>query len=256
MGFSPAALSKKFSALFGDHESPATTTLLVANVLMFGISWVAIANETGGGGLRILGGMGGEGVYRLGASHPYPIFVEHEWWRFVTAMFLHGGLIHIGFNMMSLMQLGPALEELYGSARYLFLYVVTGAFGFLVSAWFGNFSLGASGALLGLVGVMLAITTKRGGTYMRDLRSRLVSSVVILFILGFSGVGIDNYAHFAGLVAGFGLGKLFADRQPMNSRERRTAYALGWLAGLAVVRSFSFMIMHYCDAFAWQRCKN
>jgi len=51
-------------------------------------------------------------------------------------MFLHGGLIHIGFNMMSLMQLGPALEELYGSARYFFLYVVTGAFGFLISAAF------------------------------------------------------------------------------------------------------------------------
>ena len=60
-------------------------------------------------------------------------------------------LIHIGFNMMSLMQFGPALEELYGSARYLFLYVFTGAFGFFASALTGHFSLGASGALLGLV---------------------------------------------------------------------------------------------------------
>src|SRR5438309_9768206 len=253
MRFSLAALSKKFSGLFGEQETPVTSALLVANILMFGVSFVALASEGGSGGFRILWGMGGETVYRLGASHPFAVFVGHDWWRLVTAMFLHGGLIHIGFNMMSLMQLGPALEDLYGSARYLFLYVVTGAFGFLVSAWFGNFSLGASGALLGLVGVMLAITTKRGGTYMRDLRSRLVSSVVILFILGFSGVGIDNYAHFAGLVAGFGLGKLFADRQPMNSRERRTAYALGWLAGLAVVASFAFMIMHYRDALPWQR---
>src|SRR5207244_5394131 len=138
-------------------------------------------------------------------------------------------------NMMSLMQLRPALEELYGSARYLFLYVVTGAFGFLVSAWFGNFSLGASGALLGLVGVMLAITTKRGGSYMRDLRSRLVSSVVILFILGFSGVGIDNYAHFAGLVAGFGLGQLLADRPRLHSSELRLAFPLGCLAGWRVI---------------------
>ncbi len=253
MRFSLAALSKKLSSVFGEQETPVTSALLVANILMFGISFVALASEGRSGGFRILWGMGGETVYRLGASHPYPIFIGHQWWRLVTAMFLHGGLIHIGFNMMSLMQLGPALEELYGSARYLFLYVVTGAFGFLVSAWFGNFSLGASGALLGLVGVMLAITTKRGGAYMRDLRSRLVSSVVILFILGFSGVGIDNYAHFAGLVAGFGLGKFLADRQPMNSRERRTAYALGWLAGLAVVASFAFMIVHYRDALPWQR---
>ena len=109
------------------------------------------------------------------------------WLTLFTAMFLHGGLIHIGFNMMALMQFGPAIEELYGSARYLFIYVFTGAFGFLASAFTGHFSLGASGALLGLVGVMLAVTSKRGGAYMRDLRSRLISSVVILFVLGFSG---------------------------------------------------------------------
>ena len=246
--FSLAALSKRFSGLFGEQETPVTSALLVANILMFGISWVALASETGGGGFRILWGMGGETVYRLGASHWYPIFYEHQWWRLATAMFLHGGLIHIGFNMMSLMQLGPALEELYGSARYFFLYMFTGMFGFLISAAFHNYSLGASGGLLGLVGVMLAITTKRGGAYMRDLRSRLVTSVAILFVLGFSGVGIDNYAHFAGLAAGFGLGKLFADRQPMNSSERQTAYGLGWLAGIVVVASFALMILHYRDA--------
>jgi rhomboid protease GluP len=127
------------------------------------------------------------------------------------------------------------------------MYMFTGMFGFLVSAAFHNYSLGASGGLLGLVGVMLAITTKRGGAYMRELRSRLVSSVVILFVLGFSGVGIDNYAHFAGLAAGFGLGKLFADRQPMNASERRAAYILGWLAGLVVVVSIVLMILHYHD---------
>jgi rhomboid protease GluP len=245
--FSLAALSKKLSGLFGEQENPVTTAMLVANILMFGVSWVSLASEGGGGGFRILWGMGGETVYRLGASYGPSIFYGHEWWRLITAMFLHGGLIHIGFNMMSLMQLGPALEELYGSARYLFLYVVTGAFGFLVSAWFGNFSLGASGALLGLVGLMLAITSKRGGAYMRELRSRLISSVAILFILGFSGVGIDNYAHFAGLAAGFGLGKLFADRQPMNATEQMRAQALGWLAGMVIVASFVLMILHYRD---------
>ena len=128
-----------------------------------------------------------------------------------------------------------------------------GMFGFLVSAAFHNYSLGASGGLLGLVGAMLAITTKRGGSYMRELRSRLVTSVVILFVLGFSGLGMDNYAHFAGMVAGFGLGKLFVDRQPINANERRTAYALGWLAGIVVLASFVLMILHYRDPLPWQR---
>ena len=250
--FSLAALSKSLSGIFGENEAPVTTVLLVANILMFGVSWVAIASAGGGGGFRILWGMGGETMYRLGASFGPAIFYDHEWYRLITAMFLHGGLIHIGFNMMALMQFGPALEELYGSARYLFLYVVTGAFGFLVSAGLGNYSLGASGALLGLVGLMLAITSKRGGSYMRELRSRLITSVVILFVLGFLGMGMDNYAHGAGLASGFVLGKLFADRRPMNAKENRTAYALGWLAGLLIVASFVFMILHLHDPLPGQ----
>jgi len=245
--FSLAAVSKALSGLFGNYDAPVTTALLIANLLMFGVSYLALVSQGEAGGLRILWGMGGEASYRLGLSFPYSIFIQHQWFRLITAMFLHGGLIHIGFNMMSLMQLGPALEELYGSARYLFLYVLTGAFGFLVSAAFGHVSLGASGALLGLVGALLAVTTKRGGVFMRDLRARLISSVVILFMLGFSGMGLDNTAHFAGLASGFVVGKLFADRQPMNTAERRRAYALGWLAGIAVIASFAAMVLHYRD---------
>jgi rhomboid protease GluP len=245
--FSLAALSKKFSGVFGEQEAPVTTALLIANVLMLGVSWMAFAVIGRGGGYTILWGLMGPPQDHLGASYPYMIFVRNEWWRVVTAMFLHGGLIHIGFNMSALMQLGPALEELYGSGRYFFLYVITGAFGFLASAFLGNHSLGASGALLGLVGAMLAITTKRGGSSMRDLRSRLISSVVILFVLGFMGMGMDNTAHLAGLISGFLLGKFFEDRQPMNASERRNATLLGSFAGLVVVACFALMIFHYRD---------
>jgi len=246
--FSLAALSKHLSGLFGENEAPVTTALLIANILMLGVSWLSFAAIGEGGGLRILWGLVGEPQYRLGASFGYAIFYLNEWWRLITAMFLHAGLVHIGFNMMALMQLGPPLEELYGSARYLFFYVVTGAFGYLGSAATGHFSLGASGALLGLVGLLLAITTKRGGAYMRDLRARLITDMVILFALGFSGfMAMDNFAHGGGLAAGFVLGKLFADRKPVTAGERRTAYALGWLAGLTIVASFVFMLLHYHD---------
>jgi len=245
--FSLAALTKGLSALFGHRDAPVTSVLLIANLFMFGVTFLTLAVQGEAGGLRILWGMGGEASYRLGASFPYSIFFRHEWFRLITAMFLHGGLIHIGFNMMSLMQLGPALEELYGSSRYLFLYVFTGAFGFLASAAIGHYSLGASGALLGLVGALLAVTTKRGGAFMRDLRARLISSVVILFMLGLSGMGLDNTAHFAGLASGFVIGKIYADRQPMNVAENRRAHILGWIAGLAVLASFVLMVLHYRD---------
>jgi rhomboid protease GluP len=249
--FSMAAVYRSLSGVFSG-PAPVTTALLVANLLMFGVEWMAAAAQGQGGGLSILGGMGGEPAYRLGMSAPYGIYVHHQWYRVITAMFLHGGLIHIGFNMMSLMQLGPALEELYGSSRYFFLYIFTGAFGFLVSSFMGTNSLGASGGLLGLVGAMLAITTKRGGAYMRELRSRLISSVVFLFVLGFMGMGLDNKAHMAGLASGFVLGKIFPDRQPMNVREKQIANALGWLAAIAVIASFAFMILHYRDPLPGQ----
>ena len=252
--FSLAALSKKLSEVFGEQETPVTSAMLMANILMLGVSMVLTTQAGEGGGLHTLFGMSSEASYRLGASHPYGFFVEHEWWRVVTAMFLHGGLLHIGFNMMGLMQFGPALEELYGSAKYLFLYVFTGAFGFLVSVWTGHFSVGASGALLGLVGAMLAVTSKRGGSFMRELRSRLITSVVILFVAGYMGfLGMDNAAHMGGFVAGFGIGKVFADRQPMNSREKQVAYALGWLAGVVVVVSFVMMVLHFPEGVPWQR---
>jgi len=201
------------------------------------------------GGLSILWGMNGETLYRLGACFGPSIFAGHEWYRLITAMFLHGGLIHIGFNMMVFLDLGPIVEEVYGSARYLFLYAVMGAVSFLVSALAGHFSLGASGAILGLVGLLIAITTKRGGMYMRELRSRLISWVVTIFAIGllFTGMRTDNWAHAGGLAAGFALGKVFADRAPMNGSEKTRAYALGWLAGLVMLASFALMALHYRD---------
>jgi rhomboid protease GluP len=248
--FSLAALSKRFSGIFGEQETPATTALLIANFLMFGVSWVLTMQAGEAGGLRTLWGMSGAASYQLGMSVPLRYLLQdHQWWRVVTAMFLHGGLIHIGFNMMTLMQFGPALEELYGSARYLFLYVVTGALGFVTSAFTGHFSLGASGALLGLIGAMLAVTTKRGGSFMRDLRSRLITSVVILFVIGYMHfLAIDNAAHMGGFAVGFVLGKIYDDRQPMNSREKQKAYALGWFAGIIILSSFVLMILHFHDA--------
>jgi rhomboid protease GluP len=244
--FSLAAVSKGLSGFFGGR-APVTTALLIVNIIMFGVSWMATASAGEGGGLSILWGMGGEPLYRLGESFPYAIFILHEWYRLVTAMFLHGGLIHIGFNMMVLMDIGPVVEEVYGSARFLFLYTATGVTGFLLSAFSRHNSVGASAPILGLIGLMIAITTRRSGAHMQQLRSRLISWVVSIFVFGFLMRGVDNWAHFGGLAAGFGLGKLFADREPVNASERDTANALGWLAAAVVVACFVLMIVHYRD---------
>jgi len=247
--FGLAAWSKGLSELFGGH-APMTTGIVIVNVIVFAAELMGTIQAGTTGGMSILWGMNGETLYRLGACYGPSIFAGHEWYRLVTAMFLHGGLIHIGFNMMVLMDLGPMVEEVYGSARYLFLYVVMGIASFLVSALAGHFSVGASGAILGLAGLLIAITTKRGGMYMKELRSRLISWVVTIFALGFlmTGMRTDNWAHFGGLAAGFLLGKLFADRLPQAGTERTRAYAFGWLGGLIIAASFVFMVLHYKDA--------
>jgi len=246
--FGLAAWSKGLTEFFGGH-APATSALLIVNLVMFAAELMGTMHVGKLGGLSILWGLDGETMYRLGACFAPSIFVGHEWYRLVTANFLHGGLIHIGFNMMVLLDIGPIVEEVYGSARYLFLYVTMGVVAYLVSAWAGHFSVGASGAIMGIIGLLIALTTKRGGMQMRELRSRLISWVVTIFALGFlvGGLRTDNWAHFGGLVAGFGLGKVFADRLPQPGKERTQAYALGWCAGIVLIASFALMVLHYSD---------
>jgi len=155
-------------------------------------------------------------------------------------------------NSWVLMDLGPQLEELYGSARYLFLYVATGIFSFVVSmAWNlqmyegHGIGIGASGSLMGLIGLLLALTKRRGGALSEMYRKHLIQWVVLIFAVGFFLPGIDNAAHFGGLVAGYGLGLIFTDREPMNATERKRAYALGWSAALVVIGSFAAMLLKY-----------
>jgi rhomboid protease GluP len=245
--FSLAALSKGLSEFFGGH-APVTVVLLIVNAVMFGLSIVGSFRSGQGNGFSLLWSMDGITLYRLGSSNPFGFFVEHQWWRIITASFLHGGLLHIGMNMLVLLDIGPILEELYGSARYLFVYVVTGAAGFALSVSMHHNAVGASAALMGLIGAMIAITTKRSGMAMQAMRSRLISWVVSVFAIGFLMGGIvDNWGHAGGLAGGFLLGKILADRPPMNARERTSAYVLGWIAAGVTVVSFVLMFMQYGD---------
>jgi rhomboid protease GluP len=246
--FGLAAWSKGLSEFFGGH-APVTTALLIVNIIMFAAELMGTIHAGKMGGLSILWGMDGEILYRLGSSNGYAILALKQWYRLITAMFLHGGLIHIGFNMMVLLDIGPVVEELYGSARYLFIYALTGITGFALSMLFHP-AVGASGALMGLIGILIAVTGKRSSIESRALRSRLISWALSVFLIGFF-IHADNIAHFGGLATGFILGKIMVDRVPMNSGERNRAYLLGWLAGLTALASFVFMFLHYADRVPW-----
>jgi rhomboid protease GluP len=249
LSFSLAAASRSLSRLL-PQTSPVSYGILGLCCILYGVSLLITINRSGfqapGGGLGALfglGGISGAVLMRMGLSAgPYD-FVQP--WRLVTAIFLHGSLLHLGFNMWVMMDLAPTIEELYGSARFFFVFIVTGVSGYLLSSVTGHFSVGASGSLLGLVGLLLALTTGRHSIGMRMLRSQLLYWLAYIAVLGILMPGIDNYAHAGGFVAGFLLGKVMADRQPADLVERRRAYALGWTTGFVVLASFVFMLLNY-----------
>src|SRR6516162_6786622 len=142
-------------------------------------------------------------LFEFGAKFG-PAIAAGQWWRLVTAGFLHGGILHILMNSWVLFDLGAQVEELYGGARMLAIYFVASVAGFYVSAVWSpqSPSVGASAALFGMVGAMLALGTRyRGG--MGDL-IRGVYMRYLVYLLLFSLLpGVDMAAHIGGLVGGF-----------------------------------------------------
>lgn len=248
--FSLAAASKSLSRLM-PSTSPVTYTILALCCVLYIVSLlltirIAGFTEPGGGvlGMLDIGIIRSNTLYELGSSIPLPLILAlHQPWRFVTAIFLHVSLLHIIFNMWVLMDVGPQIEELYGSARYIFIYVFTGVVGFVLSSAAHRWSVGASGALLGLIGVLLALSIGRKSAGMQMLRGQLIVWLVIIFVWGFLSQGVDNYAHAGGLVSGFVLGKIMSDRAPVTPESRKRADLLGWSTALVVAASFVAMAL-------------
>lgn len=152
------------------------------------------------------------------------VFRTGEYWRFVAAMFLHGDgtfsgdALHLGFNLLALLQLGSLYETMFGTRRFLFFYFATGIFASLCSAARmallvpNGSSVGASGAIFGILGAFI-FSIRRSPLYSRDPVARSLVPQLLFWILVNIGIGmrvgeIDNAAHLGGLVAGLALGLL------------------------------------------------
>ncbi len=182
-------------------------------------------------------------VLRLGVSLPIGYIVaSHQYWRWVTACFLHGGLIHIGFNMWALYDIGPMVESYYGGSKFLTFYLLTGICGYIASS-FGNVeSLGASGAIFGLLGVMIAYGVRRRHTAAgQHLRGVALRWAFYALALTFLMPGIDNHAHIGGLVSGFLLGMVIGDDPPLSDAEIARWNLIRWAMIVVLVASFAFM---------------
>lgn len=143
-----------------------------------------------------------------------------QWWRFVTPIFLHIGLLHIIFNSYALWIIGPQVEKLYGSARFVVLYVLTGIAGVAGSYYYHpqSESAGASGAIFGLFGVLLVFGIRHRHEippfFKRAVGTGVLPVIVINLIIGFSIPAIDNSAHIGGLLAGAALAAIIPFQKP------------------------------------------
>jgi rhomboid protease GluP len=144
-----------------------------------------------------------------------------QWWRFITPIFIHIGLIHLFFNSYALWIVGPQVEKLYGPARFVLLYVGTGVAGVAASYFYnpGVPSAGASGAIFGLFGVLLVFGLRYRNSippfFKRAVGTGVLPVIIINLIIGFTmSQFIDNSAHLGGLLAGAALAALIPYQQP------------------------------------------
>ena len=141
-------------------------------------------------------------IFLLGATGTLPISYG-RWWTLIAAAFLHGGLLHIFFNMMALRQLAPFILDAFGLHRFAILYVWTGVAGFYVSYLAGvPFTIGASAPVCGLIGAILYYGKSRGGFYGEAIYRQAMGWVVGLVLFGLFIPGINNWAHGGGIVSG------------------------------------------------------
>jgi rhomboid protease GluP len=227
---------------------------LFVTIVMWGCGALYLASlaldpsSVGGSGLLSLMSPGGKSLFVLGASGAIPVFGYGRWWTVLSASWLHGGVLHIVFNMMSVRDLGPAVSHLYGGSRTFIIYIVAGATGFLASSFAGAYlspflpgflhgaslTVGASAGLFGLLGAVLHYGYRGGSVHIRELATRWI---ITGLAFGFFLPRIDNWAHLGGLAGGYVVSYWLDPLRPEQGVHAILALALLALSALAVALS-------------------
>jgi membrane associated rhomboid family serine protease len=191
-----------------------------------------------------------QSLFLLGASGAVPVFVVGRWWTVLSAGWLHGGLLHILFNMLWVRQLGPATAELYGPGRLAIIYTVAGASGFALSAVVGayfpflggaRFTVGASASIFGLLGALVCYGRRTGRSI---VHGTAMSYALTLFLFGLIMPGVDNYAHAGGFAGGYLISRWLDPLEPERLDHLVIAVAC-LLASLAAVAASVILGLQY-----------
>lgn len=177
-----------------------------------------------------------------------PLIQTGEWWRLVTAGFLHGGLMHILMNSWALFDLGAIVEEMYGTSRMLVIYFVSGVSGFYLSYLFKpGPSVGASAALFGLIGCMIALGMRHRGSFGDSIRGMFTRWLIYGLLFSFLP-GIDMAAHVGGLIGGFGVGYLAGDTRREGSPTETLWRVASWFCLLITAVCFLLMYLWFAKS--------
>ncbi len=208
-----------------------TPALIALNLIVFGAMAAA--------GVAVLGGRPDD-YLKFGANFG-PLTSGGEWWRLVTCTFLHAGILHLLFNMWALWDSGHLTERLFGNAWFVAIYLFAGVCGSLASMLWRNeaVSVGASGAIFGVFGALLAYTIRQRGSIPPSMmnRLRISTSIFVTYSLfyGFAAAGIDNAAHLGGLAAGFVMGLIVARPLEPGARAAGQTKRIGLAVLLAAI---------------------
>lgn len=190
-----------------------TVTLVVINIAVFILMTIADRTQTG------------QNFVQYGGFYGPSIRQDQEYYRIITSLFLHGDIQHLLNNMVMLAALGINLEMEIGKVRYLLIYFVSGAGGSALSYWMqfnqGQFyvSVGASGAIFGLMGASIYVALRNRGILGRVTGKGLLFMAALSLYFGITSTGVDNYAHIGGLISGFILAVLVYHKRPAKIKQ-------------------------------------
>ena len=180
-------------------QTPLITMIIIAiNIIMYGITAYMTFVYAGGSVFD-----SDTNVLIVLGAKVNELIAQGEYFRLITCMFLHGGLVHLGVNMYSLYAMGPTVEKIYGKAKYVVIYFVAGICSSMLSYILSpSISIGASGAIFGLLGAMLVFAIKSKGKTGSGFIKSILSVIFMNIFIGMTLPGIDNFGHIGGLLGG------------------------------------------------------
>jgi rhomboid protease GluP len=226
----------------GESGNFFSMLILGINVLIFILMGV-VGMKSGRGMESFIASASGAVLDDFGS---FDVFLvnQGQWWRFVTANFLHIGLIHLLFNSYALFQVGPLVEEIYGEQKFIFVYIFTGIFCMIPSYYAGINGAGASGAISGLIGLLAVYGYRLGGTFGKALMKSMLTWMAMTIVYGFV-IGANNVAHAGGFIAGGALAFLLK-AEPVGTVRGKTIWnTLAVMSILIFAVSFALVGKNY-----------